>query len=81
MGDKVEPRRDWIEANVHFTLDEAGSILDTVDGDPTNASDVFEKARQHENKPVVATKSATSAGPVITNWQNGQDNGAWFLRC
>ena len=76
MGDKVEPRRDWIEANVHFTLDEAGSILDTVDGDPTNASDVFEKARQHENKPVVATKSAASTGPVITNWQNGQDNGA-----
>lgn len=74
MGDKVEPRRDWIEANVHFTLDEAGSILDTVDGEQANASDVFEKARQHENKSVVATKSAKSAGPVITNWQNGQSS-------
>lgn len=76
MGDKVEPRRDWIEANVHFTLDEAGSILDTVDGEQANASDVFEKARQHENKSVVATKSAKSAGPVITNWQNGQSSDA-----
>ncbi|ETY74205.1 DNA topoisomerase IV subunit B [Lactiplantibacillus fabifermentans] len=28
MGDKVEPRRKWIESNVHFSLDEDGSILD-----------------------------------------------------
>ncbi|WP_338211142.1 DNA topoisomerase IV subunit B [Lactiplantibacillus paraxiangfangensis] len=28
MGDKVEPRRKWIESNVHFNLDEDGSLLD-----------------------------------------------------
>ncbi len=28
MGDKVEPRRKWIEANVAFTMEEDGSILD-----------------------------------------------------
>ncbi len=28
MGDKVEPRRKWIEANVSFGLEEEGSILD-----------------------------------------------------
>ncbi|MFB9769480.1 DNA topoisomerase IV subunit B [Lactiplantibacillus modestisalitolerans] len=28
MGDKVEPRRKWIENNVHFNLDEDGSLLD-----------------------------------------------------
>ena len=29
MGDKVEPRRKWIEANVEFGLQEdSGSILD-----------------------------------------------------
>ncbi|MGO3731619.1 MAG: DNA topoisomerase IV subunit B [Vagococcus sp.] len=28
MGDKVEPRRKWIEKNVQFTLDEDGSILE-----------------------------------------------------
>lgn len=30
MGDKVEPRREWIEQNVKFTLEEEGSILDTT---------------------------------------------------
>ena len=28
MGNKVEPRRKWIESNVQFTLEEDGSILD-----------------------------------------------------
>ncbi|MGX7023747.1 DNA topoisomerase IV subunit B [Vagococcus hydrophili] len=28
MGDKVEPRRRWIEKNVQFSLDEDGSILE-----------------------------------------------------
>jgi len=31
MGSKVSPRRDWIEDNVEFTLEEDGSILDTED--------------------------------------------------
>ena len=30
MGDKVEPRRKWIERNVKFSLEEDGSLLDTV---------------------------------------------------
>ncbi|AEV95200.1 DNA topoisomerase IV subunit B [Pediococcus claussenii] len=30
MGDKVEPRRKWIENNVAFTLEEDGSILDNA---------------------------------------------------
>lgn len=30
MGDKVEPRRRWIESNVKFTLEEDGSILDNT---------------------------------------------------
>ncbi|MDN6005226.1 MAG: DNA topoisomerase IV subunit B, partial [Enterococcus sp.] len=28
MGDKVEPRRKWIENHVQFTLEEDGSLLD-----------------------------------------------------
>lgn len=48
MGDKVEPRRIWIEKNVKFSLEEDGSLLDTVavegaHGDPTQVSE------QHEN--------------------------------
>ena len=29
MGDRVEPRREWIESNVEFALDDDGSILET----------------------------------------------------
>lgn len=32
MGDKVEPRREWIESNVKFTLGDEGSILETDTG-------------------------------------------------
>lgn len=28
MGDKVEPRRKWIEANVQFSLEENENIID-----------------------------------------------------
>lgn len=42
MGDKVEPRRKWIENNVKFTLDEAGSILE-------NAQEMPEKTLQKES--------------------------------
>ncbi len=31
MGDKVEPRRKWIESHVQFTLEEEGSILETTE--------------------------------------------------
>lgn len=31
MGDKVEPRRKWIEEHVQFTLEEDGSILENHD--------------------------------------------------
>lgn len=30
MGDKVAPRRKWIEKNVQFSLEEDGSLLDTI---------------------------------------------------
>jgi topoisomerase-4 subunit B len=38
MGDKVEPRRKWIERHVQFTLEEDGSILDRKDGEQDHAS-------------------------------------------
>ncbi|KRK58653.1 DNA topoisomerase IV subunit B [Fructilactobacillus fructivorans] len=31
MGNKVEPRRKWIESNVQFNLEEDGSILDNTE--------------------------------------------------
>lgn len=52
MGDKVEPRRRWIEDNVKFTLDEEGSILDTtaaedVQGE-TGTQDLLKQVEQHK---------------------------------
>lgn len=35
MGDKVEPRREWIEQNVEFNLEEDGSILDKTKKEKT----------------------------------------------
>ena len=28
MGNKVKPRREWIEENVEFSLEEDGTLLD-----------------------------------------------------
>ncbi|KRM72630.1 DNA topoisomerase IV subunit B [Lacticaseibacillus brantae] len=36
MGDRVEPRRNWIEKNVKFDLDDDGSILETATPDHTH---------------------------------------------
>lgn len=36
MGDKVEPRRKWIESHVQFSLEEYGSLLDSVEEKPVN---------------------------------------------
>ncbi len=38
MGDKVEPRRKWIEKNVQFTLEDDGSLLDTVVAEGAHAN-------------------------------------------
>ena len=45
MGDKVEPRRKWIEKHVQFSLEEEGSLLDTVDEGKTE-SDQTEKIEE-----------------------------------
>lgn len=38
MGDKVEPRRKWIESNVQFTMEEDDSILDKQDASQEHAT-------------------------------------------
>lgn len=43
MGDKVEPRRKWIEKNVQFTLEEDGSLLDTVVAEGAHANRNFDE--------------------------------------
>ncbi|KRN88831.1 DNA topoisomerase IV subunit B [Ligilactobacillus ceti] len=49
MGDKVEPRRKWIEKNVKFTLEEDGSLLDTTDVSQSETAPVTEVKVQPTN--------------------------------
>ena len=56
MGDKVDPRRQWIEKNVQFTLEEEGSILDNVAGD-SDSSQVFDQVMAGKN-PHVESEAA-----------------------
>lgn len=54
MGDKVEPRRKWIERHVQFTLEEDGSILDRKDEEPEIApsisNELLDEEKKEENK-------------------------------
>lgn len=62
MGDKVEPRRKWIESHVQFTLEEDGSILDKKEdevGKPSISEELLdeERAAEGENLTAVATNN------------------------
>lgn len=50
MGDKVEPRRKWIENHVQFTLEENGSILDKKEDieNTATSNELFDEEKQSE---------------------------------
>ena len=50
MGDKVEPRRKWIENHVQFTLEEDGSILDKKEDTEISPSDLLDEERADKNE-------------------------------
>lgn len=55
MGDKVAPRRRWIEQNVKFTMTEAGSILDTTAADDAHhvsagEQDLLKQVEHHKGE-------------------------------
>lgn len=53
MGDKVEPRRKWIESHVQFTLEEDGSILDKKEDAeiaPSVSNDLLDEERSEQNQ-------------------------------
>lgn len=53
MGDKVEPRRKWIENHVQFTLEEDGSILDKKEDteiSPSVSNDLLDEERADKNR-------------------------------
>jgi len=45
MGNKVDPRRRWIEDNVEFTLGEDGSILESQSIDEYTSNETVEQER------------------------------------
>ena len=49
MGDKVEPRRRWIESHVQFTLEEDGSILENKETDNGTFEAVSEEVTPEAN--------------------------------
>ncbi|MCO5497601.1 DNA topoisomerase IV subunit B [Enterococcus innesii] len=54
MGDKVEPRRKWIESHVQFSLEEDGSILDKKeDTVPELVDEKLIDTEQAESKQLV----------------------------
>ncbi|MGX7198839.1 DNA topoisomerase IV subunit B [Enterococcus nangangensis] len=54
MGDKVEPRRKWIESHVAFTLEEEGSILEN------------QEELAYQDDPEVPVETATSSEEVTS---------------
>lgn len=52
MGDKVEPRRKWIERNVQFSLEEDGSLLDTVAAEGAHGTLDDDSLRQELNESI-----------------------------
>ncbi|HAQ3402244.1 TPA: DNA topoisomerase IV subunit B [Enterococcus faecium] len=53
MGDKVEPRRKWIENHVQFTLEEDGSILDKKEDteiSPSVSNNLLDEERADKNE-------------------------------
>ncbi|HAQ1080517.1 TPA: DNA topoisomerase IV subunit B [Enterococcus faecium] len=53
MGDKVEPRRKWIENHVQFTLEEDGNILDKKEDteiSPSVSNDLLDEERADKNE-------------------------------
>lgn len=55
MGDKVEPRRRWIESHVQFTLEEDGSILENKETDNGTFETVSETVTPETNSAEAAT--------------------------
>ncbi|MBO0445079.1 DNA topoisomerase IV subunit B [Enterococcus ureilyticus] len=67
MGDKVEPRRKWIERHVQFTLEEDGSILDRKDGETEISPSISNEVLDEEKKEETERKNAeTGAAAEIS---------------
>ena len=59
MGNKVEPRRKWIEDNVAFTMDEDDTLLENAsDTDAGDKEEVVEILENQNQTSVTANEAA-----------------------
>lgn len=80
MGDKVEPRREWIEQNVAFNMEENGSILDNaainrthkinLNENKISSSNSIENSHNHVNR---SFESKSDDQPKNTNKDKNDD--------
>lgn len=68
MGDKVEPRREWIEQNVAFNMEENGSILDNAAINRTH------KINLNENKISSSNSIENSHNHVNRSFESKSDD-------
>lgn len=68
MGDKVEPRREWIEQNVAFNMEENGSILDNAAINRTH------KINLNENKIASSNSIENSHNHVNRSFESKNDD-------
>ncbi|MDO4680826.1 MAG: DNA topoisomerase IV subunit B [Aerococcus sp.] len=67
MGSKVEPRRNWIEQHVQFTMDEEDTLLENA----TNESGSEQAGVLEENDEAsTANREITDADTMDTNFSN-----------
>ncbi|AIM25032.1 DNA topoisomerase IV subunit B [Melissococcus plutonius] len=59
MGDKVEPRRNWIETHVQFSLEEDGSILDRKENQKEISASVSNELLNETNENEQNQKTET----------------------
>ena len=76
MGNQVEPRREWIEKNVQFTMDEKDQLLEQVTQEDSSYTKDFSK----EPSPHGASSASSSKRKTATDEENHYDkNGQMSL--
>ncbi|MGM7557353.1 DNA topoisomerase IV subunit B [Aerococcus christensenii] len=73
MGNQVEPRREWIEKNVQFTMDEKDQLLEQVtQEDSSYTKDFSKEPSSHGSSSASSSKRKTATGEENHYDKNGQ---------
>ena len=73
MGNKVEPRRKWIESHVQFTLEDDKSILEETEKDErSEATQQVKKQIRHEKTHTEADASFDGIDQTVLDIESGE---------